>query len=301
MRIAILADIHANALALEAVVADLELTQPDRVIVAGDFQNRGPFPREVTYRLYALGWALLRGNHEDYVIIQSTPVGGVDLIDSYSWQPARWTAQQVAETVPHLKSLPIAIAAEGPDGSQVCVAHGSPRSNAEGFFPSTTPEKAKEMLGVTPPQVLCCGHTHIPLSRQIDGTFVFNVGSVGFPFDGDPRAAYGLLCWSDGRWTAELRRVEYPVADVVSALSEKEFHEGTGPLGRIIQRELETARPHLTLFTTVFLPRVRVGEIDITEAVTEYLHYPQAEIETWYAELRTRQKLARSSLMTNDK
>jgi predicted phosphodiesterase len=301
MRIAILADIPANALALEAVIEDLELTQPDRVIVAGDFQNRGPCPREVAYRLFALEWTLLRGNHEDYVIIQSEPVAEVDLIDSYSWQPARWTAEQIADTVPRLKSLPIAITTEGPDGSRVCVAHGSPRSNAEGFFPSTTETKAKEMLGAAPPQVLCCGHTHIPLSRQIDGTFVFNVGSVGFPFDGDPRAAYGLLCWNDGRWATELRRVSYPVAQVVSALNERGFHQGTGPLGRIIQRELETARPHLTLFTMVFLPRVRAGEIGISEAVTEYLRYPQSQIETWYSELRTRQKLARSSLMSNYK
>ena len=293
MRIAILADIHANISALEAVLADLESVQPDRVIVAGDFQNRGPFPREVTYRLFALGWELLRGNHEDYVIIQSEPARDVDQIDNYSWQPARWTAEQVPETVPRLRSLPIAIATEGPDGSTVCIAHGSPRSNAEGFFPSTTDGKAKEMFGGTPPKVLCCGHTHIPLFRQIDGTFVFNVGSVGFPFDGDSRAAYGLLDWKEGRWATELRRVGYPVADVVAAVSDPGFDQGTGPLGRIIKRELETARPHLTLFTMSFLPRVRAGEIGITDAVAEYLRYPQAEIETWYAQIR-KKKIANS-------
>ena len=286
MRIAILADIHANLSALEAVIADLESLEPDRVIVAGDFQNRGPFPREVTYRLFALDWTLLRGNHEDYVIIQSQPATSVDQIDTYSWQPARWTAEQVPETVPRLKSLPISIATEGPDGSKVCIAHGCPRSNEEGFFPSTPDAKAKEMLGASPPQILCCGHTHIPLSKQIDGTAVFNVGSVGFPFDGDSRAAYGMLSWNDGRWETELRRVGYPVADVVASVSDPSFYEGTGPLGRIIQRELETARPHLTLFTMTFLPRVRAGELGITEAVAEYLRYPQAEIETWYAQIR---------------
>src|SRR5258708_13429816 len=107
MRIAILADIHANVSALEAVIADLELTQPDRVIVAGDFQNRGPFPREVTYRLFALGWTLLRGNHEDYVIIQTEPAIVVDQIDTYSWQPPLWTPEQTAEPVPRLRSHPL--------------------------------------------------------------------------------------------------------------------------------------------------------------------------------------------------
>jgi predicted phosphodiesterase len=293
MRIAILADIHANLSALEAVIADLESVEPDRVIVAGDFQNRGPFPREVTYRLFGLSWTLLRGNHEDYVIIQSQPAANVDQVDNYSWQPARWTAEQVPETVPRLRSLPISIETDAPDGSQICIAHGSPRSNEEGFFPSTTDARAKEMLGTSPPQILCCGHTHIPLSRQIDGTFVFNVGSVGFPFDGDSRAGYGLLEWKEGGWVTELRRVDYPVADVVAAVSDRSFDEGTGPLGRIIKRELETARPHLTLFTMTFLPRVRSGEIGITDAVDEYLRYPQAEIETWYAQIR-KKKMASS-------
>jgi hypothetical protein len=73
---------------------------------------------------------------------------------------------------------------------------------------------------------------------------------------------------------------------VVAAVNDPGFDEGAGPLGRIIQRELETARPHLTLFTMTFLPRVRAGEFGIIEAVTEYLSYPQAEIETWYAQIR---------------
>ena len=48
MQIAVLADIHGNLPALEAVAADIEHLNPDLVFVAGDFQNRGPNPREVT-------------------------------------------------------------------------------------------------------------------------------------------------------------------------------------------------------------------------------------------------------------
>jgi hypothetical protein len=147
MRIAVLADIHANLLALEAVIADLETVQPDQVIVAGDFQNRGPAPREVYDRLRKLEWPLLRGNHEDYVIEQSkSPPEEAHLVDLYAWQPARWTAERVPETIPFLRTLPISIDLTGPDGSFICIAHGSPRSNAEGFFPSTGEAKAFAML-----------------------------------------------------------------------------------------------------------------------------------------------------------
>jgi predicted phosphodiesterase len=291
MRIAILADIHANLLALEAVIADLEIVQPDQVIVAGDFQNRGPAPKEVYDRLRQFDWPLLRGNHEDYVIEQSeSPAEEAHAVDLYAWQPARWTAERVPETIPFLRTLPIAIQLSGPDGSFVCVAHGSPRSNAEGFFPSTRDERALTMLGEPMPAVLCCGHTHLPLQKQIGPTWVFNVGSVGFPFDGDWRAAYGILKWSEGAWSTELRRVPYPVKAVAESLAAPEFHEGLGPMAKIIQRELETARPHLTLFTLMFLPRVRSGELAIYEAVDIYLRHSQAEIENLYAELRRRLK-----------
>jgi predicted phosphodiesterase len=291
MRIAILADIHANLLALEAVIADLEIVQPDQVIVAGDFQNRGPAPKEVYDRLRQFGWPLLRGNHEDYVIEQSeSPAEEAHAVDLYAWQPARWTAERVPETIPFLRTLPIAIQLSGPDGSFVCVAHGSPRSNAEGFFPSTRDEKALIMLGEPMPTVLCCGHTHLPLQKQIGPTRVFNVGSVGFPFDGDWRAAYGILNWSEGAWSTELRRVPYPVKAVAESLAAPEIYRGFGPLVKIIQRELETARPHLTLFTLMFLPRVRSGEFTIDEAVNDYLGRTQAQIENLSAELRRRLK-----------
>jgi putative phosphoesterase len=288
MRIAVLADIHANLPALEAVIADLEIIQPDQVIVAGDFQNRGPDPRAVYERLRKLEWPLLRGNHEDYVIQQSGSIGVAHVVDLYAWQPARWTAEKVPETIPFLRALPISIQLTGPDGSFVCIAHGSPRSNAEGFFPSTGEAKAYAMLGEPMPKMLCCGHTHIPLQRQVGPTQVFNVGSVGFPFDGDLRAAYGVLDWTEGEWSTELRRVPYPVETVVESLRSPEFDQGFGPLVKIIQRELQTARPHLTLFTLTFLPRVRSGEFGIHEAVNIYLGFSQPEIENLYLELRKR-------------
>src|SRR5260221_11664726 len=200
MRIAVLADIHANLLALEAVIADLEIVQPDQVIVAGYFQNRGSAPKEVYERLRKFDWPLLRGNHEDYVIEQSqSPSGEAHAVDLYAWQPARWTAERVSETIPFLRTLPIAIQLSGPDGSFVCIAHGSPRSNAEGFLPSTRDEKAFDMLGKPTPRVLCCGHTHLPLQRQIGPTWVFNVGSVGVPFDGDCRVRYRHFHFTRGR------------------------------------------------------------------------------------------------------
>src|SRR5215204_6489608 len=64
MRIAVLADIHSNLLALEAVRADLHLMAPDKVFLAGDQVNRCPWPNEVMDLIHDEGWPTISGNHE---------------------------------------------------------------------------------------------------------------------------------------------------------------------------------------------------------------------------------------------
>ena len=279
MRIAVLADIHGNLPALEAVAADLARLDPDLVFVAGDFQNRGPNPREVTQAVMESGWTLLRGNHEDYVIRQSQKSRIEDASDYYNRLPARWTADLTRDFVESIKQLPIAITLIGPDKLSITIAHGSPRSNNEGFFPTTPEAKAKEMIGSDPPGLLCVGHSHIPFVRQVNSTLLVNVGAVGFPFDGDRRASFGLIIWDGDSWKVEIRRIEYAVERVVEEFGKVNFYEGAGPLSHLIRRELESARPHLTPFEYLFGTPLREGKLSIHTAVGSYMEMSQAEIE----------------------
>jgi predicted phosphodiesterase len=280
MRIAVLSDIHGNLPALEAVATDLDRVNPDRVFVAGDFQNRGPNPREVTSFVWQSGWTILRGNHEDYVIGQSRNSRIDDLADYYAWLPARWTADLTRDSVEWVKGLPIATTLAGPNELSIVIAHGSPRSNDEGFFPSTPETKATEMIGNNPPALLCVGHSHLPLIRKINTTLLVNVGSVGFPFDGDRRASYGVIHWRQDGWHVDIRRVEYPIDNVVEEFDRVNFYAGAGPLARLIRRELESARPHLTPFQFLFGSAMRAGQISVRNAVENYLSMPQEQIES---------------------
>lgn len=285
MQIAVLADIHGNLPALEAVAADIERLNPDLVFVAGDFQNRGPNPREVTKFVAESGWTLLRGNHEDYVIRQSQNSRTQDSTDYYNWLPARWTANLTRDFVDLIERLPIATTLTGPDKLLITIAHGSKRSNDEGFFPSTPEAKAKEMIGDDPPSLLCVGHSHFPLVRRINATLLVNVGSVGFPFDGDRRACYGLITWNCNRWEVEIRRIEYAVDKVVEEFERVRFYQGAGPLSYLIRRELESARPHLTPFQYLFGPPLRAGKLSIVDAVEAYMEMPQKDIEDQFIRL----------------
>src|SRR5512136_3074632 len=99
MKIALIADIHANLRALEAVCADVEAWQPDHVFVVGDTVNRGPLPLEclrlVQEKQRQNGWLVTRGNHEDYVIYfaQSSAVrSGAEFIVNI---PSYWTYCQL--------------------------------------------------------------------------------------------------------------------------------------------------------------------------------------------------------------
>ena len=66
--IAILADVHGNVPALEAVLADLERHPVDEVLVGGDLVGRGPQGRRAVAMIRATGWPCVRGNHEDYLL-----------------------------------------------------------------------------------------------------------------------------------------------------------------------------------------------------------------------------------------
>ncbi len=208
--VALLYDIHGNLAALQAVLDHARRHGVDRFVLGGDYALFGPWPLETVGALRELERAILiRGNGERWAAA-----------------PAQAPADEVvqgaiaacrdalgAQLVDELAALPEAVVL---DGTRYC--HGSPISDVRSFRPQPA-DNDVELLGASVERRLVFGHTHLPFRRTgPGGVELVNPGSVGMPFDGDPRAAYALLN-EDG--SMEHQRVTYDHEAVAASVRER--------------------------------------------------------------------------------
>ena len=273
MKLAVLADIHANFAALQTVAEHIEAWRPDLVIVAGDVVNRGPRPMEclrfVQNKQQTQGWLTVRGNHEDYVIRYTQPDSPTGLKFEI-YRNAYWTYQQLDGDVSALETMPFQQSFCAPDGQEICVTHASIRGNRDGIYLETSDEELRQQIQ---PQarLFCVGHTHRPLVRRIDGTLVVNVGAAGLPFGGDNRACYGQMIWQQGQWQAEIVRLDYDRPQTERDFFDSGFMAEGGALAPLIMDEFHTAQSRLYQWTEKYQARVLGGEIMLEESVRGFL------------------------------
>ena len=246
-RIAILADIHGNVPALEAVVADVGTHRVDEVLVGGDLVGRGPQGSAVIARIAELGWSAVRGNHEHYLMefrLGRVPDGWRT---SEDWACARWMAEELGEAAARwISRLPFSLTPRV--DSDLRLVHGTPCSVREGIGPWTSLDVIGVCLDAVAESVLVCGHTHRPLVFRRDGRMAVNVGSVGLPFDGDWRAAYAILEHRRAGWSVTHRRVPYDRDRFLAIYRDSGFLAGGGVTAALLEREVRTARSQLVPF-----------------------------------------------------
>ncbi len=276
MKIAVLADIHANFVALQAVTEHLEAWRPDHVIVAGDIVNRGPRPLEclrfVRQKERTSDWLTVRGNHEDYVIKYAQPDAPRSGPAFEAHLSSYWTCQQLNGDIPALVAMPFSQSLTAPDGSLITITHASMRSNRDGIYPRTTDAELRQII--EPASALfCVGHTHLPLIRWIDGTLVVNTGAVGLPFDGNMQASYAQVQWhaERGGWSAEIIRLNYDYQQAERDFFETGFMTDSGALALLILDEFRTAQSRLFQWTAAYQAGVLAGEVSMEESVRDFM------------------------------
>jgi putative phosphoesterase len=216
LRVAAIYDIHGNLPALEAVLSDLELIEPDLLIVGGDVVS-GPMPAEVLDRLAGLGEVVrfVRGNADREVIsaYEMSPSEIEARIEDPVVRMSGWVAARLERRHRELLasfSERVVVDVEGI--GEVLFCHATPRSDEEIITMLTPDDRLREILSDIEENLVVCGHVHTQYDRHLDGKRVVNAGSVGMPYQGQPVGAFWVLVGPG----VEFRRSEYELQHAVS-------------------------------------------------------------------------------------
>ena len=241
MRVAFISDIHGNFPALCRALESARRNRADRVICAGDIVGHGPHPTEVVRLLVEQKVEAILGNVDRKVVsLLQAPKKLKKRLGKKAHAPAAWAALALgAAERTWLEGLPKQMRFSA-GGADVWVVHGSPLSDTDYIYSSITTRALAAKLGEDRPRVLVCGHTHIPFTKRIGGVRVINCGSVGRPYDGDPRGAFAL-CDFPGKGEVHCRivRFAYPVESLIADLRARgakgiepqEYHTGSRAKG----------------------------------------------------------------------
>jgi predicted phosphodiesterase len=281
MKIAVLADIHANYPSITEVSQHIDNWKPDLVIMAGDLVNRGPRPAECL--AFALekqasdGWRFIRGNHEDYVIKQSKSDAPRTGPKADVHRASMWTYKKLNCDVTFLESMPFKQDVVDPHGNLIRFVHASLLGNRDGIYPETTDTDLEPKIGYSrniikqTPVVFCAGHTHRPLIRMLNGVLVVNAGSAGLPFDGDKRPCYIQLTFVRETWRAEIIRLDYDINQAEEDFFETGYLEDGGPLVELVLIELRTATSQLYNWSANYQEDALLGKISMRQSVDGHI------------------------------
>lgn len=223
MRYAIIADIHSNLTAFQAVLQDIDRRGGiEEIWCLGDVVGYGPEPRECIELLRQHRQVCIAGNHD----LAATGKLDTAYFNHEAAHAAHWTASQLSpEDIDYLQNLPLTLERE-----DFTLAHGSPREPVWEYILSLHTALANFSYFHT--RFCLVGHSHVPLIfdldrdglcqlrelpgelflRQEERRLIINCGGVGQPRDGDPRASYAILDSDPG--TIHHYRVEYDIPAV---------------------------------------------------------------------------------------
>ena len=208
---AVLSDVHGNAVALAAVLVELDREQPDLLVFGGDL-TWGAEPA-ATYELaasHAERSIFIRGN-ADRALVEGSAESDLErwMHDSHSPEVRAFLEQFEEQAVVEIDGL-----------GAVRFCHGSPRTDTECVTPETPADRVHEFMAGVEERVLVTAHVHMQFDRKVAGIRSVNPGSVGLPYEARSGAYWALL--GPG---VELRRTDYDVARAVESYRQSGFPE----------------------------------------------------------------------------
>ena len=219
-KIAVIADVHGNLPALEAVVRHARARNAAGMILnLGDLTGYGPFPDEVVNWSRSPQVISVLGDYDAKVISKKQRKSAWQQVKTeHKREMFAWTHRALSKRArQYLASLPASTTVEI-EGVRILLTHASPGGSGEYLGPDTPAERWDELAETVLVPVMLFGHTHQAYSLQAEGTLFVNPGTVGRPDDGDPRASYAILTVEDGQVEVEHFRVPYDIMAAVRGL-----------------------------------------------------------------------------------
>ena len=245
MKIAVLSDIHGNAVALEAVLLEIDAEGVDSIICLGDVATLGPEPSRAVALLAQTGCQAVVSNHEQ-ALLSPERMTELDIADELH-SSLRWCREQLSTAdMTYLGSFSETFfiddrgeagrASSGANAetglnSTLLAYHGTPRSVTGKLLPGAGSEELQSALGDRRAQLYAGGHIHQQFSRTWGESIVLNPGSVGCPFSTEsgsagsrilPWAEYAIVTFA-ASLRVDLRRVDLPLERLVSILEPSEL------------------------------------------------------------------------------
>jgi predicted phosphodiesterase len=226
MRVALISDMHGNAVGLDAVLAELEREAVDQIVALGDVAQGGAQPAEVVDRLRVLGCRCVFGNSDEFLLTLDADVTGEELDEEARERLLRrgeWSREQLGpERLDLLRGFEPVVALDV-DGERLVCCHATPESNIEVVLPETPRDRVAKLVGDA--AAVVGGHVHLQWLRRLGARFWACAGSVGLAYEHvdsvpeqpfEPWAEYAVLTAAPLR--IEFRRVLFDVGAVIDAI-----------------------------------------------------------------------------------
>jgi putative phosphoesterase len=217
MRAALISDMHGNAVAFRAALADIDRQDVDLIVSLGDVAQGGPQPTECIELLRELQCPCVFGNSDDFLLtldLGAEPVEDPNELERLM-TTARWSRERLGDGLDFLRSSTPTVSA-----GRILCCHATPTSNEGIVLPETDPAEPERALEGVDADAVAAGHVHLQWLRRFGDTLWFCVGAVGAA--GDPRwCEYALV--DDERLAVEFRRIPFDVDELLAAARAVDF------------------------------------------------------------------------------
>jgi putative phosphoesterase len=217
MRIALLADLHANLPALRAVLADVQSIGCQAVWCAGDVVGRGPHPNEVIEELRRLDIPTVQGNWDEAAGMGREVTGSIWAspdAENSGYASLAWTTSNLTdENRGWLRQLPQTLRLEIP-GRTALLFHGTPMKAHEYLWADRPSRYFARIAADEGDDLFCYGHTHETYHRVLGQTHFVSAGSVGCCSGADGQARYAVIYVTESDLVVGFRSVDFDAASV---------------------------------------------------------------------------------------